>query len=208
MPELSDLISPEYLAEMKRLHAAPRGFGGKGHRWAPIVTALVEMQDAITRAKCFEPDTLMPLQILDYGCGQGTLGQAVAGLIRAQEGRYTKRVLKGIWTDFDPVYLPTIPRGPFDLIVCTDVLEHVEPSKILAVLDYFRQVLRPDGELFTVIGLRETDKKLSDGRQAHINLLGEQSWKALMAQCGFLLRSDDFPNDRPQKQYVAAWRAV
>ncbi len=65
--------------------------------------------------------------ILDYGCGEGSLKKHVedAGMTHLE------------WTLYDPgvVEFSERPIGPFDLVVTTDVLEHVEESMLDAVLD-------------------------------------------------------------------------
>lgn len=58
---------------------------------------------------------------LDYGCGKGTLSTGIQGLL---------------WTEYDPG-IPgkdTKPQGQFDLVTCTDVMEHVEPDLVDAVV--------------------------------------------------------------------------
>jgi hypothetical protein len=83
---------------------------------------------------------------LDYGCGKGTLAQEFPQLE---------------WSEYDPG-IPgkdTKPKGQFDLVTCTDVLEHVEPQCIDAVVAelaaYTGKVLvldiacYPTGETFT-----------------------------------------------------------
>lgn len=144
----SDLISPEYLAEQRALHAAPRGYGQRGDKWAPTVLFLA--------GEC------MAKTILDYGCGQGSLGVA----LRSAGYRVA---------EYDPaIDGKDAPPRPADLVACTDVLEHVEPDRIEAVLDHLASLTRKS--LFAVISLVPTEKRLSDGRQAHILLRSPEWW--------------------------------
>jgi 2-polyprenyl-3-methyl-5-hydroxy-6-metoxy-1,4-benzoquinol methylase len=155
-----DLISPKYVAEQRRLHAQPRGYGGRGSKWAEVVVEL---------ASEFRCST-----VLDYGCGQGSLAKAI-------------RVNLHLTYEYDPA-IPGKDAPPvdlFDLVVCTDVLEHVESDRINAVLSHLASLT--GRALFVVIALVPTSKKLSDGRQAHILLRSVDWWKYIFAEHGFKL---------------------
>jgi 2-polyprenyl-3-methyl-5-hydroxy-6-metoxy-1,4-benzoquinol methylase len=188
-PALSDLISAEYLAEQKRLHADPKGYGGRGSKWAKVVADLI-VEGSYT-------------EVLDYGCGQATLGDAVAKL-NPLPGRLFN------WVDYDPARKEhaDVPAQTYDLVVCTDVLEHIEPEKIDAVLAHLRTCTRKGGELFTVISTVPTEKRLSDGRQAHILLQDRIWWTHRLEGAGFHEITSDLPNPKPEKQFVTLWEAI
>lgn len=155
MTLVESLISPEYLESQRWLHAQPRGYGGKGDKWADVV------RGEAVRMKCDS--------ILDYGCGQGSLERAL-------------RLLDIV--GYDPA-IPgkDMPPFPADLVVCTDVLEHVEPEKTDAVVGHIFSLARKG--VFLVVSLEETDKKLPDGRNAHINLRPALAWQHLAKQAAF-----------------------
>lgn len=158
MTEIDRLISPEYVAEQRRLHAAPKGYGGRGDKWAAAVIGL---------ARRFQVSS-----ILDYGCGQGTLATAVHAA-----------------SDFAVVgYDPARPGfdllpAPADLVVCTDVLEHIEPDRLDAVLNHLRALTRI--ALFAVVATRPAQKFLSDGRNAHLLLYDAAWWTRAITRHGF-----------------------
>jgi len=153
-----DVISETYLAEQVRLHAAPKGYGGRGDKWRFAVISL---------ATQFAAET-----ILDYGCGQGTLGVAV----RALSGRTV--------VDYDPARpgLDALP-APADLVVCTDVLEHIEPDRLDAVLAHLRELTQI--ALFAVVATRPASKFLSDGRNAHLFIKDAAWWTRTITSHGF-----------------------
>jgi hypothetical protein len=64
--------------------------------------------------------------------------------------------------------------APADLVICTDVLEHVEPPCTKAVLDHLQALTKRIA--FFSISLQPARKVLSDGRNAHINLPGSEFW--------------------------------
>lgn len=174
----SDLISADYLAEQVALHAAPRGYGGKGSRWADAVVEIAE------RFQC--------KTMLDYGAGQGSLARALL----VEHGWQCRE------------YDPAVPRCAVlpqsaDLVVCTDVIEHVEPDRLDAVLAHLRALTRV--VLFAVIATRPASKTLSDGRNAHLLIESAEWWEQTMRAAGFA----PFPNpprspgDKPSREWVA-----
>lgn len=169
------LISEAYRAQQRALHADPRGYGGKGDRWAALVSTIAARCNAVG--------------ILDYGCGQGALGAAL-------------RLLG--WVDvreYDPAVAGKEARPwPADLVACTDVLEHVEPGKVEAVIDHLARLTRK--VLFVSIGLRPTSKLLDDGRQAHISLHAPLWWHERLAQ-RFILAEER--STYPAKNMVAVF---
>lgn len=170
--KLSDLISPHYLEEQILLHARPQGYGGKGKRWASTVLRITEQYDCRT--------------VLDYGSGQGSLRLALAGRLPVRE------------------YDPAIPDAsqlpePADLVVATDVLEHIEPERIWSVMQHVSSLTRV--ALFAVVSLVPTGKRLSDGRQAHILLRSVEWWKTQMRAHDFWVAEE--LRIKPHKQWCA-----
>lgn len=144
---LAALISLGYLAEQKRLHRSG-DYGRSGDKWLALVIELVGETGAC--------------DVLDYGCGKGSLSYS----LNACEPPIPAR-------DYDPAIEGkyALPE-PADFVVCTDVLEHIEPEHIDCVLDHLRGLTRV--ALFVSISTRLAGKHLSDGRNAHILL---RSWK-------------------------------
>jgi hypothetical protein len=76
-------------------------------------------------------------------------------------------------------YDPGIPAdsalpAPADLVVCTDVLEHIEPEHLDAVLAHiFRLAQRA---VFLQIALFPAKKTLPDGRNAHLIVQPANWW--------------------------------
>lgn len=175
-----DLISPAYVAMQEELHASPRGYGGKGHKWAEGVLELIR------RYQCGS--------VLDYGCGQGSL---VAKL----------RLMLGAAVRVDE-YDPAIPgKNGYvefaDLVVCTDVLEHVEPDKLDNVLAHIRKLTKKAALL--VVATRPSSKHLSDGRNAHLILELSDWWERKVTAAGFTIQPDPpiSPLAKPSREWVA-----
>jgi len=168
-------ITPAYLEEQRALHAHPRGYGGRGSKWASEVAQLATGRRIVN--------------ILDYGAGQGTLSTAL------RESGFKAR-------DYDPaVFSFKSDPEPADLVTCTDCLEHVERECLDEVIAHIAWLARP--WLFVVISLVPTDKKLSDGRQAHISLHPREWWLWKLGALFDLVKEIE---NRPEKQFVGFFR--
>lgn len=139
------LISPEYVKLNEQLHEDRADYGANGHRYAQTV------RDIAGKYSC---ETA-----LDYGCGKATLSREVNQLS---------------WRNYDPC----VPKyaaspAPQDLIVCGDVLEHIEPECLEDVLDHLRKLTMK--VCYLVIATRPAVKTLADGRNAHL-IVEKMSW--------------------------------
>lgn len=159
-----ELISPHYAELQRQLHAHPRGYGGRGDKWAGIVLQLALQYGATS--------------ILDYGCGEGSL----ARVLRSQD-------LGAIRVDeYDPAIPGKDSLPSFaDLVNCTDVLEHIEPERLDAVLAHLKLLARK--VIFVVVSTKDSNKTLADGRNAHLIIQPGGWWKQRFRQAGFTLHS-------------------
>lgn len=158
MPRRQELISDDYLAQQRALHLLPQGYGGKGSRWAGTVASLAKATDSYS--------------VLDYGCGRGSLRSLLAERVPLLEVREYDPAIEG--KDAPPRFA--------DLVVSTDVLEHVEPDKIGTVLQHLRSLARK--AVFLVVCLRPANKILPDGRNAHLLLQPADWWDAQIQSAG------------------------
>lgn len=175
----SDLISPQYVELQKELHARPKGYGGKGDKWAPAVSEIALQYGATS--------------VLDYGCGQGSLKKALQ-----QIAPHIHRI-----DEFDPA-IPGKHTWPefADLVVCTDVLEHVEPGKLGSTLGVIRAMARK--AVFMVIATRPSNKTMADGRNAHLIVESEDWWRSTLERHGFRIHPGPAsPLKKPSREFVA-----
>jgi hypothetical protein len=156
------LISSEYLALQRDVHGRPEGYGGKGKRWAETVVALVRHFGASS--------------VLDYGSGRGSLTDRL---------RLDDLLPRAVRVDeYDPA-VPGKDRLPYpaDLVTTTDVLEHVEPDRLDAVLAHIRLLSRY-ATLF-VVATGPANKVLADGRNAHLIQEPAAWWQARVEASGY-----------------------
>jgi len=110
---------------------------------------------------------LGPVDVLDYGSAHGNTMIAV---------RHHMWMPPSV-TDhcYDPfVFEHAIEPKPADLVICTDVMEHVEPECVYAVLDHISSLTKRI--VFFSISMRESKKVMEDGRNAHINIRDAEFW--------------------------------
>jgi predicted TPR repeat methyltransferase len=98
--------------------------------------------------------------ILDYGCGQGLLSQRIGNLVTV--------------VNYDPgipayTHLPL----PADLVVCADVLEHIEPECLHHVLTHIHSVT-VNVAFFTICSIA-SKSTFPDGQNLHL-IQQDQSW--------------------------------
>jgi len=147
-PAPDALISPEYRALLRSCHVADARWGSTAGRWAGMVrNALSNLPHGAT--------------VLDYGCGKGELARALDD-VEVRE------------------YDPAIPGKddlpePADLVVCVDVLEHVEPDRLYEVLAHIASLARRRALL--AVATRAAVKELSDGRNAHLIVHPHTWWE-------------------------------
>lgn len=142
------LISEAYRAQNVQLHVERPDYGTSGAKAAGLVDA------TLRRFGC--------RSLLDYGCGKQLLVAALR-LPAAIEVQQYDPAIPGL--EADPL--------PADCVACTDVLEHVEPDCLDAVLDHLRSLaLRC---VVLLVATREAKKTLPDGRNAHL-LVRPMAW--------------------------------
>lgn len=139
------LISSEYQEQNAELHRKNAYYGTSSGKWVDVVMQLVNRKGARS--------------VLDYGCGKGDLGRGLSFPI----------------AEYDPS-IPGKDSRPeaADLVVCTDVLEHIEPECLDAVLDDLKALTRK--AVFLSVATRPAKKTLPDGRNAHLIIKPAEWW--------------------------------
>lgn len=157
---LDDIASPAYREQLRLKHASVK-WGKSGHSHVDEVRAWAQELGAV--------------DVLDYGCGRGTLKPALAPM-KCYE--------------FDPgidgkEHLPK----PAGVIACTDVLEHIEGDRLDVVLEHIYK-LAVQGAYF-VISCRPAREILADGRNAHLSIHEPEWWLKKLKKTGWKIRRHD-----------------
>jgi SAM-dependent methyltransferase len=165
-------------------------------------------------------------RVLDLGCGDGALGQALKqsgvnevigvtySLAESERAKHLDRVVLADLNDFDPTGL----EG-FDCVICSHVLEHLYQPEVL--LRKLHRVLTPDGNL--IVGLpnvlywrqrlkflagkfRYTSGGLMD--ETHFRFYDWGSSRNLIRETGFAIISAKADGGFPMSRYSLALRGV
>lgn len=140
-----DLISNEYLKQNQLLHESNPYYGVSGQKYTSEVLKLSQKYSST--------------DILDYGCGKGTLAANLPFKIN----------------EYDPA-IPGKDSSPYpaDILICTDVLEHIEPDYLDSVLSDIVRCTKKVAYLTIATG--PAKKTLPDGRNTHLIQQGKAWW--------------------------------
>jgi ubiquinone/menaquinone biosynthesis C-methylase UbiE len=131
---------------------------------------------------------------LDLGCGDG----AVSAAVRAQRltladvspvalGRARARLPEAEAVEVEPDAPLPFPDGSFDLVVCTETLEHVRDVQLL--LSEVRRVLEPGGRLAVTTPSHRRLMATPDPLSPHLRFFTGRSLSALLGAMGFDVRA-------------------
>lgn len=134
-------ISAEYLGLQQELHRNPT-YGLASLSFAPVVKELMARFDARS--------------LSDYGAGKQNL---LRGLNELGATGFA-------YFPYDPAFPEYGEPKPADLVCCIDVLEHIEPVFLEAVLAELRSITIKRG--FFSVNTNPSMKFLADGRNAHL----------------------------------------
>lgn len=138
-------ITERFRRQNRLLHLSNLNYGLLGKKHVDRVRALMVQYDTNS--------------VLDYGCGKRTLELALGQVI----------------SNYDPaiVACEQLP-DPADIVVCTDVLEHIEPNRLDAVIEHIRSLTRK----CTLLGVatRPATKTYPDGRNTHLTVQPQDWW--------------------------------
>lgn len=157
----SAVITPEYAREQVHLHATDAHYGSEGYLWAYMVAGIARIEQCRS--------------VLDYGCGKGTLARALQGVDVAV-------------TEYDPG-IPgkdQRPSEPSDLVVCLDVMEHIEPDFVDDVIEDLAKLARKT--VFIVVSTKLSKRLMRDGRDTHVSLHDDAWWSETFIRHGFEIR--------------------
>jgi len=120
-----------------------------------------------------------PDSILDFGCGKGNL-------VKVLNDTYKDIAVHG-YDPANPEFDKVVPN--VDLIVSTDVLEHVEPEHIEDTIE----MLSLKGKFYYhLISCAPAKLILPDGRNAHLIQEGPTWWRQKFEKFGYEILQEDY----------------
>lgn len=149
------MITDEYRNQLAKMHREDPRWGITAHKYAGVIHELAGRHAVKT--------------VLDFGCGKQVLASSLAGT--------DYRII-----GYDPGIpgLDSLPKRPCDMLVSCDVLEHIEPACLDQTLDEMRKLFTRIA--FLVIALYPVDRKLPDGRGAHLIVEPADWWESKLRE--------------------------
>ena len=139
------LITEEYRKLNSELHERNVNYGRSGSENIKVVLELSSRYNS--------------KDILDYGCGKSTLNENLPFQIK----------------QYDPAIEKYANQPePADIVVCTDVMEHIEPECLDAVLTNIKELTKKVA--YFMIATKPALKTLADGRNAHLIVQKPEWW--------------------------------
>ncbi len=156
-------ISDEYRKLNTQLHEENKHYGNNGAVYLDFVVSLIRQ--------------LKTQDVLDFGCGKSALANNLPFPIKQ--------------------YDPAIPKyaelpEPAELVVCTDVIEHIEPEYLDNVLAQIKSLTNK--LCYMVISIAPAWKTLPDGRNAHLIIESYDWWWVKIREYFDILNFQHFTN--------------
>ena len=126
-------------------------------------------------------DKIQPKSIVDFGCGKGRL-------VEKLREDYPDKTIIG-YDPGNPTYGKPLDDVHVDLLVSSDVLEHVEPEFIDQTLEYLSTKSR---YIYHLIALSPAKLILPDGRNAHLILESKEWWRQKFLDLGYKIHKEDY----------------
>jgi len=166
--------SKEYQKLLTDMHKSNKKWGSEFKK-APIPKIL---EDAIEKYK--------PKTILDFGCGKGFLTKKL------------KQIYPNIEvTGWDPSH-GTDLQGRYDMIVSTDVLEHVEPEYLKETL--FDLHTKTNIAQYHLIACYNAVAVLPDGRNAHLSVYTPDQWQQKFLDSNYKILKENINSKLKEKK--------
>lgn len=146
-------MDKEYIAsEYRRMHKVNKFAGGSLEMHLPEIRKLIKEHDCKT--------------LLDYGCGGAT---------------FHKERLLPATTLYDPYREPYTkePTGTFDIVICTDVMEHIPIDEVGKTLARLMELT--DKVLFLAISTKPAGKKFANGENVHVTVRAPHWWDIMLS---------------------------
>ena len=146
---MTSLINEDYKKQLQAMHLEPKMF----YRGTKVASKLEDFLG-----------TYKPSSLIDFGCGKGDLHKLLGETIPKVAG-------------YDPGMpeFETLPNDIYEVLVSTDVLEHIEPEMLDETLKVINKLFTKS--CYLIIASYHAKKYLPDGRNAHLIIESFEWWK-------------------------------
>ena len=166
----------DLLTEYKELHKDTKYFNG---------ICLITHLNTVTHIMLKEGAK----SLLDYGCGKALLydDEKYKNMKLNKKGQTLPKPLQKLWQlDYHALYDPAypkhskLPKGKYDAVICTDVIEHVDEKDADWILEEIFSYSRKF--VLLTIACYKALKTFKDGRNVHVNVKTPEYWKEKLLQ--------------------------
>ena len=166
----------DLLTEYKELHKDPKYFNG---------ICLITHLNTVTHIMLKEGAK----SLLDYGCGKALLydDEKYKNMKLNKKGQTLPKPLQKLWQlDYHALYDPAypkhskLPKGKYDAVICTDVIEHIDEKDADWILEEIFSYSRKF--VLLTIACYKALKTFKDGRNVHVNVKTPEYWKKKLLQ--------------------------
>ena len=160
----------DLLEEYKELHKDPKYFNG-----ICLITHLNTVSNIIVEEGA--------KSVLDYGCGKAILydDEKYKNMKLNKQGQTLPKSLPKLWQlDYYALYDPAypkhskVPKGKYDAVLCTDVIEHIDEKDVDWILEEIFSYSRKF--VLLTIACYKALKTFKDGRNVHVNIKTPEHW--------------------------------
>lgn len=144
----------EYIEQYKIMHSINKNYGASGGAYLREVSLII--------------DYLHPEIVLDYGCGKGML-------ISLLKEKYPLIEFRGYDPAVERYNVLSVKKA--DLVICTDVLEHVPEDELPKVIDKIACI---SDKVFFVLHHAKAQAILPNGENAHCTVKPHEWYKNVM----------------------------
>jgi len=159
-----------------QLHRQKETYGKTSHRLERLLISCIASGRKLNPAWA-------PRTILDFGCGKSELVVQVGKKAGIQAFRY------------DPAIdgLDLLPEAEFDIVINTDVLEHLDQDEVDDLLEDIRKL---SDHAFFNIATEPARTILPNGENAHATVRPKAWWKSKLQEHFSLVKSIPSPGNR------------
>jgi len=170
---MNKFASNEYIEQLRKLHEDNDkfGVGAQTSKHYDQIAKIIKIKQIKT--------------VLDYGCGKGHF-------ISYIKEKFPDVNIVG-YDIANPIYSEN-PSGQFDLVVCLDVMEHIEFGLLSDVLTDIKN--KTSNIFVTTIANYPAKAQLPDGRNAHLIQIPFGQWFNIFSS---FFRVDQFIRTHPQE---------
>lgn len=110
---------------------------------------------------------IKPRNFIDYGCGKGVLSDTLSKEFKVKSYKYDPAISK----------YSVLPESQFDILINTDVLEHIPESDLASIIN--KMCSLSNISIF-VIHLGLANKILPNGENAHCTIKSPNEWNSIL----------------------------